>query len=49
MPYSSYQSSYDKSTYENRYGKVEKAVKNLSADFVIAHTGQTYYFADIEI
>ena len=49
MPYSSYQSSYDKSTYENRYGKVEKAAKNLSADFVIAHTGQTYYFADIEI
>lgn len=49
MPYSTYQSAYTASNYENRYEKIEKAAKKLGADFVIARTGQTYYFADIEI
>ena len=49
MPYSAYQTAYDNSTYENRFDKIEKAAEKLGADFVTAHTGQTYYFADIEI
>ncbi len=46
MPYSKYQSAYD--NYENRYGKISAAADKLGADFVIARTGQTYYFGDIE-
>ncbi len=49
MPYESYQKAYDKSTYANRISKLEKAAKTLGADYVTARTGQTYYFADIEI
>ncbi len=49
MPYSAYQTALEKSSYENRYANVEKAAKNLGADFVIARTGQTCYFADLEI
>lgn len=49
MPYSAYQSAYSASSYENRYGAVEKAAERLGADFVIARTGQTYHFADIDV
>ena len=47
MPYAKYQSAYD--NYENRYGKISTAAKQMGADFVIARTGQTYYFGDLEI
>ena len=49
MPYESYQTAYDKSTYANRISKLEKAAKTLGAAYVTARTGQTYYFADIKI
>lgn len=49
MPYEGYQTAYDKSSYANRVGKLEKAAATLGADYVIARTGQTYYFADVEI
>ena len=49
MPYAAYQSAYTASNYENRYGAIEKAAKKLGADFVIARTGQTYSFADIDV
>lgn len=49
IPYESYQTAYDKSTYANRVSKLEKAAGALGADYVIARTGQTYYFADIEV
>lgn len=49
MPYESYQTAYDKSTYANRISKLEKAAKTLGAAYVTARTGQTYYFADIKV
>ncbi len=49
MPHESYQTAYDKSTYAGRISKLEKAAKTLGADYVIARTGQTYYFADLEV
>ena len=49
MPHESYQTAYDKSTYASRISKLEKAAKTLGADHVIARTGQTYYFADLEV
>ena len=49
MPHESYQTAYDKSTYASRISKLEKAAKTLGADYVIARTGQTYYFADLEV
>lgn len=49
MPHESYQTAYDKSTYASRISKLEKASKTLGADYVIARTGQTYYFADLEV
>lgn len=49
MPIDSYQSAYDRSTYLNRYEKIENAAKKLGADFHIARTGQTYYYRDTEI
>jgi L-ascorbate metabolism protein UlaG (beta-lactamase superfamily) len=49
MPHESYQTAYDKSTYANRIAKLEKAAKTLGADYVTARTGQTYYFADLEV
>lgn len=49
MPHESYQTAYDKSSYASRISKLEKAAKTLGADYVIARTGQTYYFADLEV
>lgn len=49
MPHESYQTAYDKSTYAGRISKLEKAAKTLGADYVTARTGQTYYFADLEV
>lgn len=49
MPHESYQTAYDKSTYASRISKLEKAAKTLGADYVVARTGQTYYFADLEV
>ena len=49
MPYEGYQKAYDKSSYANRVGKLESAAGKLGADYVIARSGQTYYFADIEV
>ena len=49
MPYEGYQSAYDKSTYLNRIANLEKAANNLGANMVTARTGQTCYFADIEL
>ncbi len=49
MPYSAYQTALENSSYETRYANIEKAAKKLGSDFVIARTGQTYYFADIEV
>ncbi|MBO5701627.1 MAG: MBL fold metallo-hydrolase [Clostridia bacterium] len=49
MPYEGYQTAYDNSTYASRVSKLEKAAKTFGADYVTARTGQTYYFADIEI
>lgn len=47
MPYEKYQTAYD--NYENRYANITKAAERLGADFVIARTGQTYYFGDLEV
>lgn len=49
MPYEGYQKAYDNSGYANRIAKLEKAASTYGADYVTARTGQTYYFADIEI
>lgn len=49
MPHESYQTAYDKSTYASRISKLEKAAKTLGADYVVARTGQTYHFADLEV
>lgn len=47
MPYSKYQTAY--TNYDVRYAKVEKAAGQLGADFIIARTGQTYYFGDLGV
>lgn len=49
IPFESYQTAYDKSAYASRVSKLEKAAKTLGADYVTARTGQTYYFADLEV
>ncbi len=49
IPFESYQTAYDKSAYASRVSKLEKAAKILGADYVTARTGQTYYFADLEV
>ncbi len=49
LPYDAYQTSYDNSAYASRVSKLEKAAKTLGADYVTARTGQTYYFADLEV
>ncbi len=49
LPYESYQTAYENSAYESRVSKLEKAAKSLGADYVTARTGQTYYFADLEV
>ena len=49
MPYEGYQTAYENSAYANRIAKLEKAASTYGADYVTARTGQTYYFADIEI
>jgi len=47
MPAAAYQTAY--SNYSTRYNYMTNAADLFGADFVIARTGQTYYFADIQV
>ena len=48
-PIEKYQSAYENGEYSSRLSKIKASAKALGAEFVTAHTGQKYYFADIEI